>query len=62
MCDRAEDDGKRLSCSGNLAESVSRQGKHAEAEKMEREVLSRASDVGCCGQSGCMPQEPREVR
>ena len=38
--DRAEDDGERLTAAGNLADSLSRQGKYDEAEKMEREVLA----------------------
>jgi len=40
VCDRAEDDGERLSSAGNLANSLLLQGKLAEAEKMEREVLA----------------------
>ena len=38
--DRAEDDGERLTAAGNLAYSLSRQGKYDEAETMEREVLA----------------------
>ena len=40
VCDRAEDDRERLSAAGNLAASLSRQGKYDEAEKMQREVLA----------------------
>ena len=40
VCDRAEDDGERLDAAANLAASLSDQGKHDEAEKMEREVLA----------------------
>ena len=40
VCDRAEDDGERLDAAFNLAASLSDQGKHDEAEKMEREVLA----------------------
>ena len=45
MRDRAEDDRERLSAAGNLAASLSRQGKYAEAEKMEREVLAVSKRV-----------------
>jgi tetratricopeptide (TPR) repeat protein len=38
--DRAEDDRERLSAAGNLALSLKHQGKHDEAEKMQREVLA----------------------
>ena len=38
--DRAEEDPARLEAAHNLAASLSSQGKHAEAEKMEREVLA----------------------
>ena len=40
VCDRAEDDGERLDAAGNLAASLSDQGKHDEAETMLREVLA----------------------
>ena len=40
MCDRAEDDGERLTAANNLAASLVRQGKYDEAEKMQREVLA----------------------
>ena len=40
MCDRAEDDRERLTAAGNLAQSLSCQGKYDEAEKMQREVLA----------------------
>ena len=40
VCDRAEDDEQRLDAAGNLAVSLSSQGKYDEAEKMEREVLA----------------------
>jgi len=40
VCDRAEDDGGRLSAANNLADSLARQGKYDEAEKIEREVLA----------------------
>ena len=40
VCHRAEDDGERLDAAANLAASLSDQGKHDEAEKMEREVLA----------------------
>ena len=43
--DRAEDDRERLSAAGNLAASLSRQGKYAEAEKIEREVLAVSKRV-----------------
>jgi len=45
VCDRAEDDGERLSSAGNLANSLLLQGKLAEAEKMEREVLAVTTQV-----------------
>ena len=38
--DRAEDDGERLTAAGNLADSLSSQGKYDEAETMQREVLA----------------------
>ena len=38
--DRAEDDGERLDAACNLAASLSDEGKHAEAEKLEREELA----------------------
>jgi hypothetical protein len=38
--DRAEDDGERLSAAVTLADSLWGQGKCAEAEKMQREVLA----------------------
>ena len=38
--DRAEEDPERLEAASNLASSLSDQGKHAEAEEMEREVLA----------------------
>ena len=40
VCDRAEDDDERLDAAGNLAVSLSDQGKFDEAEKMQREVLA----------------------
>jgi len=40
VCDRAEDDEERLDAAGNLAASLSDQGKYDEAEKMLREVLA----------------------
>ena len=40
VCDRAEDDGERLDAAVNLADSLMHQGKHDEAEKMQREVLA----------------------
>ena len=40
VCDGAEDDRERLAAATNLASSLSDQGKHDEAEKMEREVLA----------------------
>ena len=40
VCDRAEDDGGRLSAANNLADSLARQGKYDEAVAMEREVLA----------------------
>ncbi len=45
VCDRAEDDGERLSSAGNLANSLLLQGTLAEAEKMEREVLAVTTQV-----------------
>ena len=38
--DRAEDDGERLTAASNLVISLKHQGKHDEAEKMQREVLA----------------------
>ena len=38
--DRAEEDPERLADRSNLATSLYRQGKHAEAEEMQREVLA----------------------
>ena len=38
--DRAEEDPERLAAAHNLALSLSSQGKHAEAEEMQREVLA----------------------
>ena len=40
VCDRAEDDDERLDAAGNLAVSLSGQGKYDEAEKTLREVLA----------------------
>jgi hypothetical protein len=40
VCGRAEDGEQRLDAAGNLAVSLSSQGKYDEAEKMEREVLA----------------------
>ena len=40
VCDRAEDDEERLTAEVTLAASRSGQGKHDEAEKMQREVLA----------------------
>jgi hypothetical protein len=37
--DRAEEDAERLAAAHNLADSLSEQGKYAEAEQMQREVL-----------------------
>ena len=38
--DRAEEDPERLAAAHNLANSLSHQGKHAEAGEMQREVLA----------------------
>ena len=38
--DRAEEDPERLAAASNLANSLDSQGKHAEAEEMQREVLA----------------------
>ena len=38
--DRAEEDAERLAAANNLANSLSMQGKYAEAEEMQREVLA----------------------
>ena len=45
VCDRAEDDDERLDAAGNLAVSLSDQGKFDEAEKMQREVLAVSQRV-----------------
>jgi hypothetical protein len=39
VCDEAEEIAKRLAAADNLASSLSSQGKHAEAERIHREVL-----------------------
>ena len=39
VCDEAEESKERLAAAGNLASSLSGQGKHAEAERIRREVL-----------------------
>ena len=39
VCDEAEESEERLAAAANLATSLSHQGKHAEAERIEREVL-----------------------
>ena len=43
--DRAEDDREKISASENLADSLSHQGKYAEAEEMQREGLAVSKRV-----------------
>ena len=42
---RAQDDAERLAASGNLADSLSGQGKYPEAEALERQVLEAQERV-----------------